>query len=87
MRALALSTEAFLTNRRGYPTLSKAHQELLTSFWRQGVQVWHSVVQCTLHLVALDCMPAIPGQLSCTRCRFIALLEYLEPCSPVENWH
>lgn len=50
MRALALSTEVFLTNRRGYPTLSKAHQELLTSFWRQGVQVWHSLVQSPLHV-------------------------------------
>lgn len=39
MRALALPTSAFLTNRRGYPTLSRAHQELLLGFWRQGVQV------------------------------------------------
>ncbi len=39
MRALVLSTAAFLTNRRGYPTLSKAHQQLLAGFWRQGVQV------------------------------------------------
>ena len=39
MRALVLSTAAFLTNRRGYPALTKAHQQLLLSFWRQGVQV------------------------------------------------
>ncbi|CAL5222774.1 g5187 [Coccomyxa viridis] len=39
VKALLLPTSAFLTNRRGYPTLSKAHQELLTRFFQLGVQV------------------------------------------------
>ena len=39
MRAVVLPTGAFLTNRRGFPTLPRAHQELLIDFWRQGVQV------------------------------------------------
>ena len=39
MRGVALPTAAFIANRRGYPTLPKAHQELLIDFWRQGVQV------------------------------------------------
>ncbi len=38
VKALLLPTSAFLTNRRGYPTLSKAHQELLTRFFQLGVQ-------------------------------------------------
>lgn len=39
VRALLLPTSAFLTNKRGYPTLSRAHQELLTRFFQMGVQV------------------------------------------------
>ncbi len=39
VRGVALPTAAFIANRRGYPTLPKAHQELLIDFWRQGVQV------------------------------------------------
>ena len=39
VKALLLPTAAFLTNKRGYPTLSKAHQELLTRFFQMGVQV------------------------------------------------
>ena len=38
VKALLLPTSTFLTNRRGYPTLSKAHQELLTRFFQLGVQ-------------------------------------------------
>lgn len=38
VKALLLPTSAFLTNKRGYPTLSKAHQELLTRFFQMGVQ-------------------------------------------------
>ncbi|KAK9834250.1 hypothetical protein WJX81_000077 [Elliptochloris bilobata] len=39
VRAVALPTAAFVANRRGYPTLPRAHQELLIDFWWQGVQV------------------------------------------------
>ena len=39
MRAVALPTAAFVANRRGYPTLPRAHKDLLVDFWRQGVQV------------------------------------------------
>ena len=39
VKALLLPTSAFLTNKRGYPTLSRAHQELLTRFFQMGVQV------------------------------------------------
>lgn len=39
VKALLLPTNAFLTNKRGYPTLSRAHQELLTRFFQMGVQV------------------------------------------------
>ena len=42
MRAVVLPTGAFVVNRRGYPTLPRAHQELLIDFWRQGVQVLSS---------------------------------------------
>ena len=39
VKALALSTSAFLQNRKGFPVLPKAHQEVLTSFLQLGVQV------------------------------------------------
>lgn len=51
VKALLLPTSAFLTNRRGYPTLSKAHQELLTRFFQMGVQAsgasWHQYLMPT----------------------------------------
>ena len=48
VKALLLPTSAFLTNRRGYPTLSKAHQELLTRFFQLGVQASVLSLHCTL---------------------------------------
>ena len=51
VKALLLPTSAFLTNKRGYPTLSRAHQELLTRFFQMGVQV----MLLPLHRVVLDC--------------------------------
>ena len=48
VKALLLPTSAFLTNRRGYPTLSKAHQELLTRFFQLGVQASDPLQCCTL---------------------------------------
>ena len=39
IRALLLRTTVFQTNKRGYPTLSKAHQDMLLLFFRLGVQV------------------------------------------------
>jgi len=46
VKALVLSTSVFLVNKRGYPTLSKAHQEMLTTFFQHGVQVGVSALQC-----------------------------------------
>ena len=54
MRAVALPTGAFVTNRRGYPTLPRAHQELLIDFWRQGVQVLSSLFLGSLHSILED---------------------------------
>ena len=39
VRALLLPTSVFLTNKRGFPTLSKPHQALLGAFFDLGVQV------------------------------------------------
>nr|A2X0Q3.2 RecName: Full=Protein arginine N-methyltransferase 5; AltName: Full=Shk1 kinase-binding protein 1 homolog [Oryza sativa Indica Group] len=39
VRAAILQTNAFLTNARGYPCLSKRHQKLLTGFFNHSVQV------------------------------------------------
>ena len=47
VKALLLPTSAFLTNRRGYPTLAKAHQELLTRFFQLGVQASGASQHCT----------------------------------------
>ncbi|KAG8058083.1 hypothetical protein GUJ93_ZPchr0002g25818 [Zizania palustris] len=38
VRAAVLQTNAFLTNSRGYPCLSKRHQKLLTGFFNHSVQ-------------------------------------------------
>ena len=34
-----LSTEAFLTNKRGFPVLSKRHQELVSCLLKHNVQI------------------------------------------------
>ncbi|GBG90503.1 hypothetical protein CBR_g50848 [Chara braunii] len=39
VRAAVLHTSAFLTNKRGYPCLSKRHQMLVTSFFNHNIQV------------------------------------------------
>lgn len=39
VRAAILQTNAFLTNARGYPCLSKRHQKLLTGFFNHSIQV------------------------------------------------
>ena len=39
VRAVMVPTGLFLTNKRGFPTLSRPHQALLASFFRLGVQV------------------------------------------------
>ena len=39
VKAVMVPTSLFLTNKRGFPTLSRAHQALLASFFRLGVQV------------------------------------------------
>ena len=57
VKALLLPTSIFLTNKRGYPTLSKPHQALLAAFFELGVQVgvtglmhlWHVPLGSLLH--------------------------------------
>ncbi|CAG9467797.1 unnamed protein product [Pedinophyceae sp. YPF-701] len=39
VRALSISTDAFLANNRGYPVLPRRIQEVLRTFFRHGVQV------------------------------------------------
>jgi protein arginine N-methyltransferase 5 len=39
LKALLLRTDAFITNKKGYPTLPKRHQELLLKAFRQNVQI------------------------------------------------
>lgn len=39
VKALLLPTSVFVTNRKGFPTLPKAHQALLLQFFGFGVQV------------------------------------------------
>ena len=39
VKALLLPTSCFTSNKRGYPVLPKPHQDLLTLFLKQGVQV------------------------------------------------
>ncbi|PNW85217.1 hypothetical protein CHLRE_03g176550v5 [Chlamydomonas reinhardtii] len=39
VKALLLPTAVFSANKRGYPVLPKAHQELVAAFFRLGVQV------------------------------------------------
>uniref|UniRef100_A0A804MHS8 Thiolase C-terminal domain-containing protein n=1 Tax=Zea mays TaxID=4577 RepID=A0A804MHS8_MAIZE len=38
VRAAILQTEAFLTNAKGYPCLSKRHHSLLTGFFKHSIQ-------------------------------------------------
>ena len=39
VKVAVLPTSAFVTNKRGYPTLPKSHQALLTTFFSHGIQV------------------------------------------------
>lgn len=39
IRCIVLSTDVFITNRKGYPVLSKAHQSLLKSMTNLDVQI------------------------------------------------
>ncbi|KAF4403504.1 hypothetical protein G4B88_008150 [Cannabis sativa] len=39
VRAAIVNTDSFLTNTRGYPCLSKRHQNLITGFFNHAVQV------------------------------------------------
>lgn len=43
VKALILPISVFQTNKRGFPTLSKAHQDLLLLFFRHNVQVISSL--------------------------------------------
>lgn len=64
VRAVALPTAAFVANRRGYPTLPRAHKDLLVDFWRQGVQVgWRGArpPACPPHPPVPAAAPRAPG--------------------------
>ena len=39
VKAILLPTTTFTSNKRGYPVLSKRHQELIATFFRLRVQV------------------------------------------------
>ena len=39
VKAIILPTTIFSSNKRGYPILSKPHQELIASFFKLKVQV------------------------------------------------
>jgi hypothetical protein len=72
VKALLLPTAAFLTNKRGYPTLTKAHQELLTRFFQMGVQVrlcsCHVIINLLLaSLTAVQARLTGPVLISCER--------------------
>ena len=43
LKAVIVPTSVFSTNKRGYPVLSKAHQELLATVFKWNVQVWNGV--------------------------------------------
>jgi hypothetical protein len=46
VKALLLPTSVFLINKRGFPTLSKAHQDMLLTFFNHGVQVGVGLQPC-----------------------------------------
>ena len=39
LKAVIIHTSAFLSNKRGFPVLPKAHQDLVSLFFRHNVQV------------------------------------------------
>ncbi|GAB4821351.1 hypothetical protein N2152v2_008397 [Parachlorella kessleri] len=39
VKAVVVPTSVFMTNRRGYPTLSRRHQDFLSDMFQRGVQV------------------------------------------------
>lgn len=39
LKAIILRTETFMSNRRGYPALSKRHQDFLAEAFKRGIQV------------------------------------------------
>lgn len=50
VKALVVPTDIFLTNKRGYPVLSKSHQSLVKAFFSLDVQV---IVSGNSHHVAI----------------------------------
>ena len=57
VKALLLPTSVFLTNKRGFPTLSKPHQALLAAFFDLGVQVR---LACSQRLAPPAACPGVP---------------------------
>jgi hypothetical protein len=51
---LLLLPGVFTTNKRGYPILSKAHQELLSTAYRHNVQVGCAQSVCNCNAATLD---------------------------------
>ena len=43
VKAVLLPTSCYTRNKKGYPVLSKAHQELVTSMFQHNVQVCAAV--------------------------------------------
>ena len=68
VKALLLPTSVFVTNRRGYPALSKAHQALLLQCFNFGVQVCPCLAACLWSesvLQAFRLEPVTTRALSC----------------------
>ena len=68
-RAVLLPTAAFSTNKRGYPALSRRHQELLADCFRRGVQVgglgWlEATAGCSGARLLRSLVPRVPAMAS-----------------------
>lgn len=55
VRAVLLSRQAFLSNKRGFPCLSKRHQQFLARCFRHNIQVpWTSSIGTELRMAVLQ---------------------------------
>ena len=64
VKAVLLPTAAFLTNRKGFPVLSRQHQELLAKVFKFGIQVNLNTLSIESGPKNFLCSPC--GRLSCS---------------------
>jgi hypothetical protein len=55
VKSLLLPTKIFSSNKRGYPVLSKAHQELLIMFFKLRVQVMFFKLRVQVKVIKWAC--------------------------------